>query len=116
MHKYGCLAYPCINNQLKLNRLNPRAEIGFLVGWQSSNIYHVWIPSRNKVIFSRNVTFNEEGKWDSKREYNPISLHEDIDPTFIELPENEAEVDDINELQRDYEEMDISSWTNRISP
>jgi hypothetical protein len=114
MHKYGCLAYPRINNQPKLNRLNLRAEIGFLVGWQSLNIYHVWILSRNKVIFSRDVTFNEEGKWDSKREYNPISLHEDIDPIFIELPEKEAEGNDINELQRDYEEMDISSQTNRI--
>jgi hypothetical protein len=98
MHKYGCLAYPRINNQPKLNRLNSRAEIRFLVGWQSSNIYHVWIPSRNKVIFSRDVTFNEEGKWDSKRKYNPISLHEDIDPIFIELPEKEVEGDDIDEL------------------
>jgi hypothetical protein len=79
MHKYGCLAYPRINNQLKLDRLNPWAEIRFLVGWQSLNIYRVWIPSWNKVIFSRDVTFNEEGKWDLKREYNLILLHEDID-------------------------------------
>jgi hypothetical protein len=62
------------------------------------NIYYVWILSWNKVIFSRDVTFNEEGKWDSKREYNPILLHKDINPIFIELPEKEAEGDDINEL------------------
>lgn len=98
MHKYGCLAYPRINMQPKLDRLNARAEVGFLVGWQSSNIYRIWIPSRNKVIYSRDVTFNEEGKWDSKGEYNHISIRNEVDPIFIETSNKEAEKDQVDEL------------------
>jgi hypothetical protein len=56
---YGCKAYALIKNQDKLDRLEPRAEIGYLVGYDASNIYQIWVPGRNQVIRTRDVTFDE---------------------------------------------------------
>src|SRR5438034_1523852 len=44
----------------RLKRLNPKAWIGVLVGYSSSNIYRVWVPLLDKVISTRDVMFNEE--------------------------------------------------------
>ena len=61
---YGCKAYAMTSeaqqHMHKRHRLNPRAWIGFLVGYQSTNIYRVWIPQTGKVISTRDVIFNEE--------------------------------------------------------
>ncbi|KAI1666500.1 polyprotein [Pyrenophora tritici-repentis] len=43
----------------RLQRLDPKAWIGYLVGYQSSNIYRIWILSLAKVISTRDVTFDE---------------------------------------------------------
>ena len=60
---YGCRAYTMTANaQEKKNRLyklQPRAYIGYLVGYDSSNIYRIWVPSRGKVYRTRDVTFDE---------------------------------------------------------
>ena len=46
--------------KLRLQRLDPKAWIGYLVGYQASNIYWIWIPSLAKVISTRDVIFNED--------------------------------------------------------
>lgn len=67
MHPYGCKAYPLIKNTPRLQKLDPRAHIGHLVGYDSSNIYRIWIPSLNKVMIrSREVTFNDKLFYDPK--------------------------------------------------
>jgi hypothetical protein len=40
-------------------KVNPRAHVGYLVGYVASNIYRIWVPELKKVIITRNVTFNE---------------------------------------------------------
>ena len=44
----------------RLQRLEPRAWIGFLVGYNSTNIYRIWNPSTNRIMVTRDVTFNEK--------------------------------------------------------
>ena len=56
---YGARAYPLIHKIPKSEKLRPRAHIGYLVGYDSTNIFRIWIPSRQKVIRTRDVTFNE---------------------------------------------------------
>ncbi|XDG02528.1 hypothetical protein ABKA04_002143 [Annulohypoxylon sp. FPYF3050] len=60
---YGCKAFAMTPDaQLKRNRLqrlNPRAWVGYLVGYNSTNIYRIWNPITNKVIVTRDVAFNE---------------------------------------------------------
>ena len=43
----------------RLQRLDPKAWIGYLIGYQSTNIYPVCIPSLAKVISTRDVVFDE---------------------------------------------------------
>jgi len=69
---YGCRAYAMTKDaQLKRKRLlklDPRAHIGYLVGYDSTNIYRIWIPHQGKVISTRDVIFDEKGHFDGKRE------------------------------------------------
>jgi hypothetical protein len=47
-------------------RLAPKVWICYLVGYRSSNIYRIWIPTMDRVINTRDVIFNEEvfdGDW-----------------------------------------------------
>lgn len=69
---YRCRAYPLIKNQPKLNKLEPRTSIGYLVGWDSTNIFRIWIPSLQKVIRTRDVTFDESSKYDPKQHIKPL--------------------------------------------
>src|ERR1700677_513827 len=50
IHVYGCKTY-MLDKQIKRgNKLAPCALIGHLVGYNSTNIYCIWIPSLRKVI------------------------------------------------------------------
>ena len=41
------------------NKLYPRAYIRYLVGYDSTHIWRIWILSKLKVICTRDVTFND---------------------------------------------------------
>jgi hypothetical protein len=56
---YGCRAYPLRKNVPHLDKLEPRAHIGYLVGYDSANIFRIWIPSKGKIIGTKDVTFDE---------------------------------------------------------
>lgn len=45
--------------------LNPRAWVGYLVSYNSSNIYHVWNPVIRQVILIRGVAFNDNKSFDA---------------------------------------------------
>ncbi|EDN97519.1 hypothetical protein SS1G_12370 [Sclerotinia sclerotiorum 1980 UF-70] len=73
LHPYGCLAY-VLNKQIpRRAKMQPRAKLGYLVGYDSTNIFRIWLPSINRVIRSRDVKFDET------RYYRP----EDIDIGFL---------------------------------
>ena len=60
---FGCKAFALTSDaklkKKRLQRLNPRAWIGYLVGYNSTNIYRIWNPRTNRVVAVRDVTFNE---------------------------------------------------------
>lgn len=64
LRAYGCKAFALTTDaQTKSNRiqrLNPKAWIGYLVGNNSTNIYRVWNPLANRIVSTRDVIFNEE--------------------------------------------------------
>jgi hypothetical protein len=41
-------------------KTKPHAEIGYLVGYDLTNIFRIWIPSKYEVRRVRDVTFDEE--------------------------------------------------------
>ncbi|KAL3712549.1 hypothetical protein TMatcc_001248 [Talaromyces marneffei ATCC 18224] len=44
----------------RLQRFNPRAWIGYLVGYDSTNVYRIWNPTTGRIIRTRDVIFNED--------------------------------------------------------
>ena len=65
---YGCKAFAMTKDALRKEkrrqRLNPRAWIGYLIGYNSTNIYRIWNPITGKVIATRDVIFNEDAVFD----------------------------------------------------
>ncbi|KAI0992124.1 hypothetical protein K3495_g16062, partial [Podosphaera aphanis] len=57
----GCKAYVQIPVERRVlsRKLDDRAEIGILLGYEGQHIFRVYIPSRRKVIRSSNVRFDE---------------------------------------------------------
>ena len=50
MHVYGCKMYT-LDKQIKRgDKLAPYTLIGYLVGYNLTNIYYIWILSLRKVI------------------------------------------------------------------
>jgi hypothetical protein len=63
---YGCRAYSYIKNKPKLDKLKPRAHIGYLVGYDSTNVFRIWIPSLKRVIATRDVVFDTTMRYDPR--------------------------------------------------
>ncbi|KAF7543720.1 hypothetical protein G7046_g9943 [Stylonectria norvegica] len=65
----GCKAFAMTENaQKKEQRLKsrtaPKAWIGYLVGYNSQNIFRIWNPATNSVYVTRDVVFNEDKLFD----------------------------------------------------
>jgi hypothetical protein len=72
---YGCIAYAAFISYIKtpranrLRKLDPRSDVGYLAGYDFTNIYRIWIPHTGRVIFIRNVIFNELKFFNGRKEY-----------------------------------------------
>jgi len=67
--------------QKRLERLRPRSWIGYLVGYDSSNIYRIWNPGTNQVVRTRDVIFDEQqvfpgNKEDLAQDLSQVDLEE----------------------------------------
>jgi len=67
----------------RLSKLDPRAHIGYLVSYNSTNIYRIWILYKGIIISTRDVIFNKKTFFDSKRIDILKDLHAKLD-TLIE--------------------------------
>ena len=69
---FSCKAYVmtarALKKALRLKRFEPKAWIGYLIGYDSTNVYRIWNPIENKVIRSRDVIFDESTVFDGKIE------------------------------------------------
>jgi hypothetical protein len=82
---FGCRAYTHNQTRNKLDKLDPKAHIGWLVGYESSNIWRIWIPSLHRVISTRDVKFDETRRYSDKNE--PIEAPEAEEVVrVIEIP------------------------------
>ena len=70
LHPIGCKAYSLDKHIPRKEKMQERAHIGHLVGYDSTNIFRIWIPSRSKIIRTRDVMFDDEVF------YNPKDLDE----------------------------------------
>ncbi|RKF72339.1 Retrovirus-related Pol polyprotein from transposon RE2 [Golovinomyces cichoracearum] len=62
----GSKVYALKKNIPRLDKLLARAHIGYLVGWESTNIYKVWVPSLGRIINTRDVNIDSGNIYDPK--------------------------------------------------
>ena len=100
LNAYGCKAYPLNHKIPRRSKLDPRAHIGYLVGYDSTNIFCIWIPSRNKVIQTRDVTFDENVFYDPSTVDIGILLREEVENIIesLEIPEIQLHTEKINNI------------------
>jgi Reverse transcriptase (RNA-dependent DNA polymerase) len=99
LHVFGCRAYPYIKNIPRKDKLEPRAHLGYLVGYDLTNIYRIWVPSIERVLHTRDVTFNDNQLYDPHDLDIGFALREEINRVVdvMETPDAESaeyEIDD----------------------
>jgi hypothetical protein len=108
LRAFGCKAYTLIKSKGdpdypgRLQKLAPRAHIGYLIGYESTSIYRVWIPYKKKVISTRDVIFNEKEFFNRK----PIQISQELASSLDETIEKIAipEKENLEEIQLQAEE------------
>ncbi|RDL36452.1 uncharacterized protein BP5553_05804 [Venustampulla echinocandica] len=80
LHPFGCKAYALIKGIPRSQKMRPRAHVGYFMGYSSTNIFRIWVPSLEKVVRTRDATF------DHKSFYQPG----DIDLGFVLRQEEEV--------------------------
>ncbi|KAL2137689.1 hypothetical protein VTI28DRAFT_8559 [Corynascus sepedonium] len=92
---FGCKAYVMTpmaqRKEERLKRLEPRAWIGYLLGYDSTNVYRVWVPmkKRDPIVRIRDVIFDEDTKFSGKMD----EMKEDI---------KEMSLDQLSQLLRKF--------------
>jgi hypothetical protein len=122
---YGCKAYAYIPEKIreekKYHKLAPRARIGYLVGYDSTNIFRIWFPQLGEVRPEKNVAFNELAFFDPKDLEEPF---EDV-IVVMEAPELPTtplggfileDIDDVEEIGDTIEVIPPSSSTSPPVP
>jgi hypothetical protein len=92
LSNFGCRAFALRKHIKCTNKLSSRATIGYLVGYDSRNIFRIWIPKASsrghqaKVIRTRDVTFDESTFFPSDDD-QPEQAELKAILNLIELPE-----------------------------
>ncbi|PNH26379.1 hypothetical protein BJF96_g10297 [Verticillium dahliae] len=80
LRRYGCRAYPLTadaqHGRNRKQKLAPRAHIGYLCGYDSSNIYRIWVPEMKAVLRTRDVGFDESTVFKDAQTPKPILMDE----------------------------------------
>jgi hypothetical protein len=67
LREFGCKAFVMTANAHKkvnrLKRFEPKAWLGYLIGYEASSIYRIWNPLTNVVVRARDVDFDESQKF-----------------------------------------------------
>ena len=72
---YGSLAYCRAQKIPDGDKLSPRAQIGYLVGYIASNIWKIWFPRTGEVRHVRDAVFDENRRYSPDTpEINPVEM------------------------------------------
>ncbi|KAI0991235.1 hypothetical protein K3495_g16952, partial [Podosphaera aphanis] len=107
----GSKVYALKKNIPRLDKLLARAHIGYLVGWESTNIYKVWVPSLAKVINTRDVLIDSGNIYDPE-DLDVAALNQTADYDIVKALEWPSLVKD-SPVQ--HEEDSIEDFINTTS-
>ncbi len=90
LQPYGCRAYPLKNIIPRKDRLKPKAFIDYLVRYDFTNIFRIWIPSRMRVVRTRDVLFDKTLFYDPAELDSRHLLTTSVKDTLeiLEVPDN----------------------------
>ena len=71
MRPFGCVAYALDRSVRSVDKVAPRALMGHLVGYQSTNVFRIWLPHRDSVVVSRDVVFDITRFYTGEGSYTP---------------------------------------------
>jgi hypothetical protein len=97
------------------DKTKPRAHIRYLVGYDLSNIYRIWIPTLNQVIRTRDVIFKWQFTYKNDALNNTSTgeiTEQEVETLDLEQPLFTATADDLfttEQLDRHLEEMENST-------
>ncbi|POS82088.1 hypothetical protein EPUL_006735, partial [Erysiphe pulchra] len=111
LRAYGCKAYPLTikalkNKEKRQLKLEAHAEIGYLVGYDSSNIFRIYIPSRKEVRRVRDVSFDEEEFFLDEKIIKCNEILEHIFP--LHIPEEFDTYDILNNVYHQNNENEVT--------
>jgi hypothetical protein len=70
--------------------MNPRVEVGFLVGYIAANIWRIWFPQHGKVRLVRDAVFDESRRYTPGfQPFQPIPMPLEKEPQELDLAEAE---------------------------
>jgi len=71
------------------NKLQPRAYIGYLIGYDAHNIWRFWIPSRRSIVRARDVIIDENSSYKDDQQDQLLQLESipmPVSPPHIPVP------------------------------
>jgi hypothetical protein len=74
----GCRAYVLNRSLKRADKLESRALIGHLVGYDSTNIFRIWLPTKDEVIRTRDVVFEPTKFYEGLQGYAQESVIEEV--------------------------------------
>lgn len=83
---FGCKAYPLLKGKdkpLRSEKMKPRAFVGYLIGYDATNIFRIWNPEKGDVSGYRDVVFNESEYYDTYDQAELLTESEKAD--FVEF-------------------------------
>ena len=112
LRAYRCRCYPVIHKPEMDHKLDLKAHLGYLVGYDATNVFHIWIPGKTprQVIKSRSVRFDEQLFFNPTHKDFAVELREQADKIFSyitdQLPPNVFDLD--SEIESD-SNVDVNS-------
>ena len=85
--------------------MSPRAAIGYLVGYDASNIWRIWIPSKRRIVRARDVEFDETRFYGNESPPHRIEIFDDSSQRLQILDDAEA--------SQILDEIDLPESTNQ---
>lgn len=93
----------------------PRAHIGYLVGHDSRNVYRIWIPSKKRVIRTRDVTFDHKSFWAPDDVDMGHLLRENSDVFLDALVVPQSDAQEILEEENVFEILEVDGFDTPAS-
>jgi hypothetical protein len=94
LSKIGVQAY-YLNNKLKRgDKMESRALIGHLVGYDSTNTFRIWLPESHTVIRTRDVVFRSNTRYNGSTVYADLRVARTV-KTVLDIADYEGEIEEL---------------------